>query len=535
MASIGEVGANNASKMIRGEMDKVPLCIYFGVFFDGTGNNMVSKEEAENRRNSFVKSLDKSEKKYISEDWDLYLNKELENGANKLVDKEIKKQKIMDLPKEEYIGTGRSNIAILHTCYQGLSQAVRNSYTKVYNLYIEGAGKEAVNDDSMVQNAKNLIGSGFGNGDTGVVALVSKAVRMVRLVLDGFSGSLNDSSVKKEIHFDVFGFSRGAACARLFSYIAGRGKNSPLKCEKKFEKFQAKYHYSENYLHFLDKYENLIHDVPFLGIYDTVSSIGITYNNNVENYGMFSPSEKWVKQTFHLCAMDEYRSHFALTDIDVEKEGNIEAFIPGCHSDVGGGYQYGSDSFLLNYCESLTSKYKIYTRNPESKFGKKDCISCDCLKMLGWGNDDELNDHYMRGFITCDRKRVLPGYSNIPLRIMQEKANGEEKGKRKIFANFPEGRYSVPISLEYIYELIKNEIKSVNCGRRWIYPGGSYCSEQYKILRHDYLHFSASDEIMSGKTAFVNSPNRKDSTICRIVYRGSKGSAPSPLYMYDYK
>lgn len=32
MASIGEVGANNASKMIRGEMDKVPLCIYFGVF-----------------------------------------------------------------------------------------------------------------------------------------------------------------------------------------------------------------------------------------------------------------------------------------------------------------------------------------------------------------------------------------------------------------------------------------------------------------------------------------------------------------------
>ena len=79
MASIGEVGANNASKMIRGEMDKVPLCIYFGVFFDGTGNNMVSKEEAENRRNSFVKSLEKSEKRYISEDWDLFLNKELEN------------------------------------------------------------------------------------------------------------------------------------------------------------------------------------------------------------------------------------------------------------------------------------------------------------------------------------------------------------------------------------------------------------------------------------------------------------------------
>lgn len=54
---------------------------------------MVSKEEAENRRNSFVKSLEKSEKRYISEDWDLFLNKELENGANKLVDKKIKKQK----------------------------------------------------------------------------------------------------------------------------------------------------------------------------------------------------------------------------------------------------------------------------------------------------------------------------------------------------------------------------------------------------------------------------------------------------------
>ena len=93
MASIGEVGANNVKKMIHGEIDKVPLCIYFGVFFDGTGNNMVPKEEAENRRNSFVKSLDKSKKKDISEDWDLYLNEELENGANKLVDKKIKKQK----------------------------------------------------------------------------------------------------------------------------------------------------------------------------------------------------------------------------------------------------------------------------------------------------------------------------------------------------------------------------------------------------------------------------------------------------------
>ena len=69
------------------------------------------------------------------------------------------------------------------------------------------------------------------------------------------------------------------------------------------------------------------------------------------------------------------------------------------------------------FCPHLYSQYKIYTRNPESESGKKDDISCDCLKMLGWGNDDELNDHYMRGFITCDRKRVLAGYSNIPLRI----------------------------------------------------------------------------------------------------------------------
>ena len=108
--------------------------------------------------------------------------------------------------------------------------------------------------------------------------------------------------------------------------------------------------------------------VDFLGIYDTVSAIGFLkeendkvnklrtaflYNpdfwgnfhqENAKAYGLYSPKLPKVLSSCHICAMDEFRANFALTDIGsaATDKNNIELFIPGCHSDIGGGYTKNS-------------------------------------------------------------------------------------------------------------------------------------------------------------------------------------------------
>ena len=54
--------------------------------------------------------------------------------------------------------------------------------------------------------------------------------------------------------------------------------------------------------------------------------------------------EDKIKSIFHICAMDEYRENFALTNVGKEVGANaLEIYIPGCHSDIGGGYYDGDE------------------------------------------------------------------------------------------------------------------------------------------------------------------------------------------------
>lgn len=539
MASIGIVGAKEPGKQEPKAGEDVKYKLYFGVFFDGTGNNMIPANVAKARRKK-VKIVSGTK-----ENWELNINEDLVNGANEIVTKPLDdvQQKLAEEENniEIYVGTGRSNVAILHSCYQGIAPKKIGDQSddykiQIYNIYVQGAGKEAVNDDKFTQDAKNFLGSGMGNGDTGVVSLVSTAVRMVRVVLDGFSAYLE----KSEIHFDVFGFSRGAACARLFSYVAGRGGQEPLGCEEKFSKFLASVFVEDGYMHFLDRFQGLKHEVDFLGIFDTVSSIGLTYDDNAQDFGMFSPDESWVKNTFHICALDEFRSHFALTDIGVYKQNNLEVFIPGCHSDIGGGYQIGEETFYLDYRSTLMTDYRLYTENPHCNNGETKVISESSIEELGWANNkDEKNEEIecnaVLGHLKCHRRKILAGYSNIPLSMMHERANGNSGLNRKIFTVFPKDRFGIPKELCKMGQNFKAKVDKETKGRVWIFPGNSYKSVVYQNLRHKYLHFSSTDELLSKHSSFVHSPNRDgNNTICRIIYHGNKGAEPTPVFMQNY-
>ncbi|NVM78972.1 hypothetical protein FHW83_004809 [Duganella sp. SG902] len=146
-----------------------------------------------------------------------------------------------------------------------------------------------------------------------------------------------------ECIIDVFGFSRGATEARVFSHWLNE-----LLTNSKLAEIPLRFR--------------------FLGLMDTVASVGIW--EGVKNYqtGNTGGHANWatpdrlrilpcVENCVHLVAMHELRKNFPLDTVSVNCElppNCIEFAYPGSHSDVGGGYFPGelgvspSDSLKLS-------------------------------------------------------------------------------------------------------------------------------------------------------------------------------------------
>lgn len=130
------------------------------------------------------------------------------------------------------------------------------------------------------------------------------------------------------IRLSVFGFSRGAAQARVFSNW-----------------FVDMCHAASG----SSTLAGLPVDFDFLGIFDTVASVGLANSTLVADGHMEwadaetnlrIPSE--VKRCVHLVSAHEVRRSFPLDSIGVGQsmsKGCTEIVYPGVHSDVGGGYR----------------------------------------------------------------------------------------------------------------------------------------------------------------------------------------------------
>lgn len=137
--------------------------------------------------------------------------------------------------------------------------------------------------------------------------------------------------VVKEIIFDIFGFSRGAAEARVFchwlSKVAAGGKIAGIPIRFRF-----------------------------LGLMDTVASVGVWEGATNAAFNKTGGHTDWalyehllilpeVKNCIHMVAMHEIRKNFPLDQVavgDVMPENCHEFAYPGSHSDVGGGYAPGA-------------------------------------------------------------------------------------------------------------------------------------------------------------------------------------------------
>lgn len=311
-----------------------------------------------------------------------------------------------------------TNIAVLESLYKTGNEEENKFH---YCLYVEGSGADTdllvlQHISSYIKEAKDIVGNladniksdfspntqntvskgdvsngaitglGFGIGSTGVAEKCRIMARRVKTIYEKYFTLPNVGSIT--LHFDVFGFSRGATTARLFTYIINpTGENQydisnddyklftgtdrtflPCKKEKGTSKIESK-------------------EVRYLGIYDTVSSIGILNNgvnkiladklnldqaeefkdygkslfheDNVADFGLYA-TEK-AKHLLHICAMDENRANFALVDISNSLSQGSEIFIPGCHTDIGGGCALGQDSIKILNCEIITNKDVIFS------------------------------------------------------------------------------------------------------------------------------------------------------------------------------
>ena len=493
-----------------GGTEKTKKYFLFGVFFDGTGNDMTNNHyNTDDVKNAHKNSRTKNDEKTLSPQV---------NNRNKFVALRENNYKLDEYynNKDNDDPNDYSNIALLHHCFQGMSdeeitQKTSEQYdVHIYNIYTEGPGTTGGMD--------NFVGAVFGRGSGGVLALLSQTARIIKNILASFGDITN-----AEFHFDIFGFSRGATLARMFSTTILANDCPDILLNKETKDLRELINRSSA-------------SVDFLGLFDTVSSIGVG-TNDVHKYGLYL--HKKVKGAMQLCASDEFRKHFALTDLgeSVNKKNISEFFIPGCHTDVGGTYKTKIRTLNIEYETFLpridlqsidVSRESLWMFIEEpNKGGGKNKINIDTLEMLGWylngkdkisKNDNQLNISRL----------VLQGYNLVPLTILRDRAKNITK--YEVFRTFPSGysRFDIDKNLKALTDDMIDNIKNHFSGRHFIYPQGAYNSNKYRKLRNFYLNYSAD--------AFdpVNAPSfTADKTMCRMIVNGDDNSVDYS-FMCDY-
>ena len=241
-------------------------------------------------------------------------------------------QKRLALLMGESYANQPTNIVKLYGLYSEGKETKENIENVTFKIYQSGVGTQSSEQDSIV-------GMSTGLGATGVQSQIRKAFKRIaaraRLTV-GFAQVA-------QMNLDLFGFSRGAAASRYAANEIKLGRNGLLG-----EAFR------KEGLFWPDQIK-----IRFMGLFDTVAAIVNPFvldfsagnsSNLPINIGLQSSD---VGKVVHLCAADECRANFALNSVqssnDICPKNFREVFLPGAHSDVGGGYSSSQLEDLLLY------------------------------------------------------------------------------------------------------------------------------------------------------------------------------------------
>lgn len=503
MCNIVGSGTNNIKDSSQ-EEKKNTLELSFGVFFDGTLNSIANIDERKNFQ-KFLKNID-------------ILT--LLANINVLVERE---QKVLDgnssydSYRNEY-----TNVARFYKCF-------KNNPGKIIPVYVEGIGakpreigqkidftKAPQKDKSSYDNYESLnkfiednngfvtcsddtIGSALGVGMFGVKKKVEAACEKIY-------NSIKNQNLKKydelKLNLYVFGFSRGSAAARCFSSCLQR-RLGKTKVESSFNTNtigilnvtsiknklakENKYRTSlkQDWLDFylknpfvckkVDTWVPQI-KVKFLGLYDTVSSYGAYFNDDVDELSLRIDSKN-VENVYQICAGDEYRKNFALTNILSAGGKEKYMIIPGAHSDVGGGYAHNIKEGLKTFIGFSNSLVGISSGHK----GKKMLID------EGWFNSGE------------SERTISNLYSIIPFLLMKEKIVGRDE----VFNDKKMGKYVLPSSGKISIDGIKHVYSQALCDFYNKLKAGKYDS-YYRIEGSTIKNLSKEEHDLSDNLSQMN-------------------------------
>lgn len=448
----------------------------------------------------------------------LFFDGTLNNMTNtkKGMDGEVK----IDVNEESSYANYYSNVALLKMFVDADDKNGYDIY--VPPIYTEGIGSINGEEDSQS-------GYAFGSGGTGVRSKVDKGLKyLLNEIKSGVSDFPKSELIIDEIRLDVFGFSRGAAAARHFvnkalnqTFIMAGDHLivcDPIKVSLEKEKYSV------------SKVK-----VYFVGLFDTVSSVGLSGTagemSNVAELGLDAISA--ADFVYHLASADEHRENFALTNIKSAGSGK-EVFLPGVHSDIGGSYNdYAIERFEIyntNVPYITEGKYKSIESElgdiiSEGWFKKTDLYHKDAWRKLSQEEriKEAVNGH---GQVFVERSGDTkiperPGlrnlYSRIPLHFMKKKAS-ENKVAFLETINSDEKTHIVPGKVPKVitdaYNMLIKYADTSNSINSW-----KICSPLLYDLRMNYFHFSANYKV-AAKILHPYAPRYKGGVRTRKIHDG---------------
>ena len=152
----------------------------------------------------------------------------------------------------------------------------------------------------------------------------------------------------------LFGFSRGAYTARVLAavlhqmgllprgnynlvpYVTRLFRALPSKDEGMGEYFKLSSDFRYSFARIVPESDDRRFRVHYLGLWDTVSSVGWVWDPPAYPYTARNPSVDVIR---HAISIDERRWFFRQNRMSqAERQDLQERWFPGVHSDVGGGY-----------------------------------------------------------------------------------------------------------------------------------------------------------------------------------------------------
>jgi len=446
---------------------KREITLTIGVFFDGTGNNA----------NNTTDRLSVCTGEHFGMD-----NADAQSAFMQCIQL---KRGHSGTAAGSYLGY-YTNVHWLNTLYN--QKLTPDEGYGQHAIYIEGIGTESRAGD-------NTYGMGTGGGDTGVVRKTDKAVAALAAAVDGYLVKYSDarSCVIRELQFDIFGFSRGAAAARHFAnrvFSQDRAIIAAIKSGLGDVEFSG----------------TPGGKTRFLGIFDTVAAIGTPVNglnpHSADTGDVNIALRPGVaEKVFHITAQHECRFNFALNSV---KPAWPELALPGVHSDIGGGYNPSEyEAYFLTRPQFETVPFS--TPDSETRIYRQ---TCEQLKVMdtypaiapvfqsveveinAWHDDRMPADRYgtlqkRSGAALIIDRQTRNDWSKVVLRVMLDAAQDAGVIFDPILPD--NGNLSLPAELNSLCEKAIVMGRAARNGQSAI----GFTTPEIHALAEKYLHCSA--------------------------------------------